>query len=68
MDDEGLDRFSYYSIKRDVLVKAPEQVVANVTLSETVTAKMITRSVRLNHSLERGRVRFERLSKVVEAL
>ena len=40
MGDQGLDRFSYYSIKRDVLVKAPEKVVANTvanaTLSETV--------------------------------
>jgi hypothetical protein len=38
--DEGLERFSYYSIKREVLAQPPEQVVANTvanaTLSETV--------------------------------
>ena len=40
MGDEGLDRFSYYSIKHEVLAQPPEQVVANTmanpTLSETV--------------------------------
>ena len=38
--DEGLERFSYYSIKHEVLDQPPEQVVANTganpTLSETV--------------------------------
>jgi hypothetical protein len=38
--DEGLERFSYYSIKPEVLDKSAEQVVANTvanpTLSETV--------------------------------
>jgi hypothetical protein len=38
--DEGLERFSYYSIKHEVLDKSAEQVVANTvadpTLSETV--------------------------------
>jgi hypothetical protein len=38
--DEGLDRISYYSLKREVLDKSAEQVVANTvanpTLSETV--------------------------------
>ncbi|MDE0874696.1 MAG: hypothetical protein OSA88_12600 [Acidimicrobiales bacterium] len=36
MGDEGLERFSYYSIKHDVLDQPPEQVGANATLSETV--------------------------------
>ena len=38
--DEGLDRITYYSVKREVLGKSAEQVVANTvanaTLSETV--------------------------------
>jgi hypothetical protein len=38
--DEGLERFSYCSIKHEVLAQPPEQVVANTvanaTLSETV--------------------------------
>ena len=38
--DEGLERFSYYPIKHEVLAQSPEQVgantVANPTLSETV--------------------------------
>ena len=42
MGDEGLDRFSYDSIKHEVLAKSPDQVgantVANPTLSETVAA------------------------------
>ena len=40
MGDEGLERFSYYSIKHEVLDQSPDQVgantVANATLSETV--------------------------------
>ena len=36
MGDEGLDRITYYSVKREVLGKSAEQVVANPTLSETV--------------------------------
>ena len=36
MGDEGLERFSYYPIKDEVLDKSAEQVVANPTLSETV--------------------------------
>ena len=40
MGDEGLERFSYYSIKHEVLGQSPEQVGANTganaTLSETV--------------------------------
>ena len=40
MGEEGLERFSYYSIKTEVLDKSAEQVVANTvanpTLSETV--------------------------------
>ena len=40
MGEEGLERFSYYSIKHEVLDQPPEQVVANTvadpTLSETV--------------------------------
>ena len=40
MGEEGLERFSYYSIKHEVLDQPPEQVgantVANPTLSETV--------------------------------
>ena len=40
MGDEGLERFSYYPIKHEVLAQPPEQVVANTvanaTLSETV--------------------------------
>jgi hypothetical protein len=40
MGDEGLERFSYDSIKHEVLDQSPEQVgantVANPTLSETV--------------------------------
>jgi hypothetical protein len=38
--DEGLERFSYYPVKDEVLDKSAEQVVANTvanaTLSETV--------------------------------
>ena len=40
MGDEGLDRFSYYSIKHEFLDQPSKQVVAQVvanpTLSETV--------------------------------
>ena len=40
MGEEGLERFSHDSIKREVLDQPPEQVgantVANATLSETV--------------------------------
>ena len=34
--DEGLERFSYYSIKHEFLDQPSKQVVANATLSETV--------------------------------
>ena len=36
MGDEGLDRITYYSVKREGLGKSAGQVVANTTLSETV--------------------------------
>jgi hypothetical protein len=40
MGDEGLERFSYDSLKREIRAKTPEQVgaktVANAALSETV--------------------------------
>ena len=45
MGDEGLDRISYYSIKREVLDQPPAQVgentVANPTLSETVALLIV---------------------------
>ena len=40
MDDEGLERFSYHSLKHEFIDQPSKQVaantVANVTLSETV--------------------------------